>query len=587
LKYGVRLKLFLTYVAVVLTVVVASGIYLGTSLPARIESSIDNELLHHARTAREMIQQHAGPMEIGSIDPLADCLGNAASARVTVIAGDGRVLGDSDLSLEQVRAIENHGTRPEVLQAIEEGRGLTKRYSTTLETWMVSIAVPYQHGEDRGVVRVSRPLHEVDRAVSELGILLIIAGLLGIGLALVMSILASHFMSRPLRQVVKSARALAEGTSQTRIAVPSEDELGGLAFSINHLSQELQRLVNTLAEERDRFEAVLEGMDEGVLALDDKQRITHINQSALALLGLSEEPVGNSLLETARVPGLQELAANASAGKPGSLEFDLAGKNPRRILAHATPQRATGGTVVVIQDVTELRRLERVRQDFIANVSHELRTPVSVIRANSETLLNGALEDRGEARKFLEALQRNAERLSNLIADLLDISRIESGRYPTGLKSVSVAAAVRYVLEAFEKDAREKNLSMLADVDEDLRVLADEKALGQILSNLVDNAVKYTPAEGRVTIQARMKEKKVRIEVRDTGLGIEPRHRDRIFERFYRVDTGRSREMGGTGLGLSIVKNLAEAMHGKVGLEPDSPKGSVFFVILPAAESPA
>jgi len=587
LKYGVRLKLFLTYVAVVLTVVVASGIYLGTSLPARIESSIDNELLHHARTAREMIQQHAGPMEIGSIDPLADCLGNAASARVTVIAGDGRVLGDSDLSLEQVRAIENHGTRPEVLQAIEEGRGLTKRYSTTLETWMVYIAVPYQHGEDRGVVRVSRPLHEVDRAVSELGILLIIAGLLGIGLALVMSILASHFMSRPLRQVVKSARALAEGTSQTRIAVPSEDELGGLAFSINHLSQELQRLVNTLAEERDRFEAVLEGMDEGVLALDDKQRITHINQSALALLGLSEEPVGNSLLETARVPGLQELAANASAGKPGSLEFDLAGKNPRRILAHATPQRATGGTVVVIQDVTELRRLERVRQDFIANVSHELRTPVSVIRANSETLLNGALEDRGEARKFLEALQRNAERLSNLIADLLDISRIESGRYPTGLKSVSVAAAVRYVLEAFEKDAREKNLSMLADVDEDLRVLADEKALGQILSNLVDNAVKYTPAEGRVTIQARMKEKKVRIEVRDTGLGIEPRHRDRIFERFYRVDTGRSREMGGTGLGLSIVKNLAEAMHGKVGLEPDSPKGSVFFVILPAAESPA
>jgi two-component system phosphate regulon sensor histidine kinase PhoR len=574
-------------VAVVLIVVVASGIYLGSKLSTSIESFIDNELLRHARSARSLIEQHTGPMEIDLVDPLADRLGNAVSARITVIADDGVVLGDSELSLDQVRVIENHGKRPEVLQAIAENQGLSRRYSTTLETWMEYVAVPYRRGEDRGVIRASRPLHEVDRAASALRFLLIITGVLGIGLALVMSILASHFMSRPLRRVVKSARALAEGTSQTRIPVPSEDELGGLAFSINRLSLELQRLVNTLAEERDRFEAVLEGMDEGVLALDGKHRITHINHSALALLGLADEPLGQSLLETVRIPGLQELAANAGAGTRGSLEFDLAGKNPRRILAHATPQRATGGTVVVIQDVTELRRLERVRQDFIANVSHELRTPVSVIRANSETLLNGALEDRNEAQKFLEALQRNAERLSNLIADLLDISRIESGRYPTELKSVSVAAAVRYVLEAFEKDSKDKNLSMLADVDEGLRVLADEKALGQILSNLVDNAVKYTPAGGQVTIQARKDGEQVRIEVRDTGLGIELRHRDRIFERFYRVDTGRSREMGGTGLGLSIVKNLTEAMHGRVGLELNSPKGSTFFVILPPAEKPA
>jgi len=587
LRYGIRLKLFLTYLAIVLLVIITSGIYLGNRLSTRFESLIDNELLRHARSADVLLDQLPGPMEVDTVDLLADRLGESFSARVTMIDEEGTVLGDSELSPEQIQDMGNHGNRPEVVRALSDGQGISVRYSTTRDTNMVYAAVSCRHGDERCVVRVSRPLHEVDQALSSLRLLLVVAGILGVGLALVMSVFTSHFMTRPLRRVVKTTRMLAEGRSQERIPVPSEDELGGLAYSVNQLSSELQGLVNTLAEERNRFHAVLEGMNEGILALDENQRITHINPSAADLLGLSEEPDGKSLLEAVRVPGLRELATRAGGRESGKLEFELPGKSQSRILAMASPQGTSGGCVIVLQDVTELRRLEKVRQDFIANVSHELRTPVSIISANTETLLNGALEDTEKARGFLTALQRNAERLSSLIADLLDISRIESGRYPTDLKRVSVAATVRHTLEAFEKRAEEKNLSIRAEADEDLWVLADEKALGQIFYNLTDNAVKYTASRGEILIRAGRNEKMARIEVCDTGLGIEARHRDRIFERFYRVDTGRSREMGGTGLGLSIVKNLAESMSGAVGIEPNSPKGSIFFVDLPLADEHA
>jgi two-component system phosphate regulon sensor histidine kinase PhoR len=251
------------------------------------------------------------------------------------------------------------------------------------------------------------------------------------------------------------------------------------------------------------------------------------------------------------------------------------------MLASVTVQKGGGGTVVVLHDVTELRRLETIRQDFVANVSHELRTPVSVIRANTETLLNGALEEPQRARDFLEALQRNSERLSNLIADLLDISRIDSGQYQMDIQKVSIAAVVRQTLEALELPAKRKKLKVEKVVDEKLQALADEKALHQVVLNLVDNAVKYTSEGGNVKIQAAGHDDRLRIEVADDGPGIEPRHRDRVFERFYRIDAGRSREMGGTGLGLSITKNLVETMGGQIGVEPNHPNGTIFWFSLP------
>ncbi len=349
------------------------------------------------------------------------------------------------------------------------------------------------------------------------------------------------------------------------------------------MAAELESTVATLAAERSRFEAVLESMDEGVVAVDEAQQLTMINRAALGLLSLSIEQGGSTLAERIPIPTLHELVQRALAGHPERREFETRTTPPRQVLAYASPLRNQQGAVVVMHDVTEIRRLERIRRDFVANVSHELRTPVSIIRANAETLLDGAIEKPDIARRFLDAQLRNADRLAALLADLLEISRIEAGTYETAPDVLPIAPVVEHTIDNVEQLAKEKNIAISSEVPEDMSAWADEQALEQVLLNLVDNAVKYTPAGGKIVVRAVPRGDHVRIEVEDNGPGIEPRHRARVFERFYRVDKGRSREVGGTGLGLAIVKHLAEAMEGQVGVEPAAPHGSIFWIHLPAS----
>ena len=264
-------------------------------------------------------------------------------------------------------------------------------------------------------------------------------------------------------------------------------------------------------------------------------------------------------------------------------EFELQAIPPKTVLSRVTPLVGSGGAVVVAYDVTEMRRLETMRRDFVANVSHELRTPVSVIRANAETLLDGALEEEKAARVFVQAVLRNSERLSNLIADLLDLSRIEAGHYEVLESRLNLHAIVHRVAESVKHKLEMKEMVLEISVEEHLEALGDAQALEQVLINLVENGIKYTPKGGRFLLRAQAVPDKVRIEVHDNGPGIAPEHRPRIFERFYRVDPGRSKEMGGTGLGLAIVKHLVGAMNGEVGMEPVEPNGSTFWVELPKA----
>jgi len=582
LKLGFRSTVLL--IALILALAVFSAVLLKSELRLQLESGVESELLRNAKAARELILASSGENSLP--ETLADRLGEIISARVTVIAADGRVLGDSELSAKQISEADNHGYLPEVLEALSEGQGRSKRYSATLRTEILYVAVPFRHENYQGVVRIAKPLHEVSLALKRLQLPLFLAAVLGVGTAILISIYMSHFMSGRLRNLVENARMLAEGRAVEQgrgmIAIPSKGELGRLAGSINRMALELERLMSTLAWERDRFEAVLEGMSEGVLALDKNRHVTHINSAALSLLGLSEAPTGRMLLEVVRSPDLSALISKSEIAEAGTVEFELPGKKFRRLKATVTPQRATGGTVVVFHDITELRRLETVRKDFIANVSHELRTPVSVIQANAETLLASELEIKPRALEFLEALQRNAERLSSIIADLLDISQIESGQYIIEPSAIQIEEAVRKTLENVQARAEAKHLAVEADLKSDIFVLADAKALDQILFNLVDNAVKYTPEGGHIVVRAYLADSKAHIEICDDGYGIESEHRDRVFERFYRADAGRSREMGGTGLGLSIVKNLTEAMNGQAGLSHGRPRGSVFWVTLPA-----
>ncbi|MCO4774002.1 MAG: PAS domain-containing protein, partial [Deltaproteobacteria bacterium] len=398
-----------------------------------------------------------------------------------------------------------------------------------------------------------------------------------------MSALASWFLSRSANRLLADARQI-RADRDRRIDPARVGEFAGLAESVNHVLDDLQGTMSALESQNQRMEAVLQGMGEPVLALDPQHVITLSNRAAVEVLGLSDPPLGRKVFDVLPAPELERLNFEGQRGKsgPSSVELELGGL---RLLAQATRQRDGSGSVLVLHDITGIRRLEKMRRDFVANVSHELRTPVAVLQANAETLLDGALDERGIAEKLVEAIHRQTGRLSSLVADLLDISRIEAGQYHLEVEPVSVAHLCRQSVDEMERPASTRRVQVQLDVQTNLWALADSKAIDQILTNLLDNAIKYGRPGGSVTLRTLEAGSHVRFEVQDDGPGIDRKHHSRLFERFYRVDKGRSRGMGGTGLGLSIVKHLVETMGGHVGYRPASPHGSVFWLELPAVAS--
>jgi two-component system phosphate regulon sensor histidine kinase PhoR len=403
-------------------------------------------------------------------------------------------------------------------------------------------------------------------------------GMMTFAVVLLAGVVAVAWLRPTTRALVVATRDLVR---DTRKRIPGEiggpdDELRELGEWVNALAEDADEGHRALAHERALLAAVAEGMTHGVIAIDDDHRIELINDSAREMLGVTASPIGEPLIEFVRLPEIRDLID----GELGSVIDVKLPLGPRALIRIAR-KYGTGGCVLLLEDVTAMRRLETVRRDFVANVSHELRTPVAVIRANAETLLAGAKDDPVMAAKLVDGLHRNAERLSRILADLLDLSRLEAGQYRLELASVPIRAGVDQALTAVEAPAAARKVTVDVRIPDDLRVRADAKALDQILVNLIDNAVKYTRAEGRVWVEARDEGDKVRIEVRDDGPGIAEKHRARVFERFYRADPSRSREAGGTGLGLSIVKHLVESMGGQVGVDPNTPTGTVFWLRLP------
>ena len=443
----------------------------------------------------------------------------------------------------------------------------------------------------RGWVQVSARPQDIVTWERKLWLMVVIAMMVGLGIAISVGAAAARVTSKALQRLTSHAR---EMTSTPKREKREET----WALSMARLTDDLEQSVDALARERDRFSAVLESMEEAVVALDADQTIQLINGTAQEFFApqfrlLEGDVIGQRVTSILAMPGLLDLLEMGARGERGQRELDVAGPPLRRVMARITPRGEGEGSVLVFHDVTELRRLETVRRDFIANVSHELRTPVSVIMLNAETLMGDdtLLATSPEAGRFLDGLYRNAERLARLISDLLDISRLEAGRFGLDREPVSVFGAVLRVLDVLEERALEKEQSLETDIDIDLLVDADPKALDQILFNLIENAIKYAPQNGSVIVRASKREDElvpgaedvVRIEVLDDGPGLSAEHRSRIFERFYRVDDGRSRDVGGTGLGLAIVKHLASAMGGRTGVMPNTPKGSNFWVRLAQA----
>ncbi len=385
-------------------------------------------------------------------------------------------------------------------------------------------------------------------------------------------------LRRDLREVITATKGVVRDTTR-RVPIgdaPPGDEVRELSEWVNFLADDATKSHHALARERALLAAVADTLNQGVIAVDADHRIELLNDAARKMLGVSSTPVGMPLIEFMRVPQAFELIDSVEAAQA---EVQLP-NGPRTLIRVGRKWEDDEGRVLLLEDVTAMRRLETMRRDFVANVSHELRTPVAVIRANAETLLAGAKDDPVMGAKLIDAIHRNSERLARILADLLDLSRLDAGQYRMELAPVSLKSISEQSLTAIEPQAAARAVEVKVQIPDGLMVKGEAKALDQIFVNLIDNAVKYTKAGGHVWVEARPDGDRVRVEVRDDGPGIADKHRERVFERFYRADPSRSREAGGTGLGLSIVKHLVESMGGEVGVEPNIPNGSIFWVRL-------
>lgn len=519
-------------------------------------------------------------------------------ARVTLIASNGRVLADSD---EPSHMMENHAHRPEIAAALANGNGHSMRFSATLGRDLLYFAqrVP-QPGAEPLILRLSIPVRQVAQGFSRFRRDFLAIALISLLVASGIAILWARGMSRHLRQMVDFAQGVSRGAMTAHLRIASQDEIGELAAALNAMTDSLKETLHRLEREGERVRTIMESMAEGLLVIDGQGRISLANPAAEGLLGLKKgEASGRTPLEAVRSHDLDELVKAADREKGGaSAEITLIAPRRRILAGTAVALRKTGdapqGTVLVLRDVTELKRLEEVRMEFVMNVSHELRTPLTAIRGYVETLLDGGLKDGEEAQRFLEIIHRHAERLGRLLNDLLDLSNIELERAPLHCRPLALPEIVRQALTTLTPLAEQKGVELTAAVPDELpSILADRDRLFQILVNLVDNAVKYTPEGGLVRLRAAIlpttptqgthSQSVVEIVVEDTGIGIPRKDLPRITERFYRVDKARSREQGGTGLGLAIVKHLVQAHGGTLTIESELGKGTRVRVTFPTA----
>jgi two-component system phosphate regulon sensor histidine kinase PhoR len=580
-------QIFLAYGLLVVLALVLLGSSVLASAEQQMLQQVEHELRSTAMLLREAVHDRKPEDEKARLAALRKDLG----VHITLIGGDGHVcLGTDD---DDPSAMENHAHRPEIEEARTQEFGRATRDSATTGEALMYVAVRVEEPDSQvAFVRVARPVTDIRAQVARLhGVVWTAAGITA-GLALILAYVLAARMAQPLRDVVEGAQRIARGEYGLKVYIDRADEVGSLAQAFNHMSDQLGRQFGQLDEDRQQLRAVLSSMVEGVIAIDATQRVLFANDRAGQMLEFAaRQAPGRRLWEVVRRRPLQDLVRRLLSQPRGESEsLECGGPSNKTFAVHVTqlPGDPVRGAVLVFHDTTELRRLERLRQDFVANVSHELKTPLSVIAACVETLLDGGVEDVANRGRFLERIAEQANRLHALILDLLSLARIESGADHLALEDVPLEAAVRNCVQRHEERARGKGqqLEVAAPAAGPLVAWGDEEAVREILDNLVDNALKYTPQGGVIRLRWWAEAETCGLEVSDTGIGIPESELPRIFERFYRVDKARSRELGGTGLGLSIVKHLAQAMQGSVRAASEIGKGTTFTVTLPRSAAP-
>ncbi len=593
-------RLYAGYVAIILISTVIVGLLVGQQVASNgmdeIQKSltIQSEML--AELSRSALARDVAPAKITALQETIKVLGQRSGSRLTVVGFDGEVLADSQ---ESPSNMDNHSGRPEIAGARKTGYSSSTRFSQTLNQNMRYLATRVDRGDVAlGIVRVSVPLTDIERKATQLWWLVLLGATTSAVAALVLGFYFAKRFTDPLRSMTEIAEAISQGDYDRRLSVAHRDEIGTLAEAFNRMARSSAERVLEITTERNRLARILASMAEGVIGIDTERKVIHANDAARKMLGphsaganVSQRHHSDEFYELrwedVRIPEVIESVEKAFNSRQGTkTQVRRAGAGHDLIVdINVSPLLAEGqvsGVLVVLNDISEVANLERIRRDFVANASHELKTPITAIRGLTETMLDDADMDDDTKNRFVEKISAQSMRLSVLVSDLLTISRLESDQSENNTNSFDLQELIKRSVSAVQSACHEKQLALEFESREAACPFAgDAQSISQLVDNLMDNAIKYTPAGGRITARLLQTDSLIRLEIEDTGIGIDSQAQQRVFERFYRVDKARSRGLGGTGLGLSIVKNIAEEHDGTVQIESEPGSGSRFIVEFP------
>jgi len=593
-------QLYSVFLAVTLPALVAVTWYYSSALRSFYYEQARSELGSLAYFAAEQVSSMLDTGETDELDQLCKRLGGAndvlTRTRVTVILPSGKVIGDSD---EDPAMMKSHSDRPEIVDALEKGSGWSIRPSPTLGIKMMYVAIPVRKQDKAvAVVRISVAATAIDRALGDIHTKILWGGFAVAACAAALSLAISSRISRPLVNMEQIAQRFAQGQLDLRVPIPAPSELAALANALNEMARQLHDKITTITSQRNELEAVLSSMIEGVVAVDHGGHIVSINRAAAELLSVDPVHVqGRNIEEAVRQADIHQFVRTTLESKePTEAEVSLQIEGERFFQLHGArvpnvtggrPQGASGGAgaVIVLHDITRMRRLEDVRRDFVANVSHELKTPTTSIQGFVEALLEKGVDDPEQTKRYLEIIAKHSDRLNSIIEDLLSLSRLEEDQEQRRIlfENASLRPALAAAIELLGPKAEQKKITVEVICADDIEARVNPALIEQAVFNLVDNAIKYSEPGDAVTVSAERTDTEIAVSVQDHGCGIDRKHLPRIFERFYVVDKGRSRKLGGTGLGLAIVKHIAQVHGGSVTVKSALGKGSTFTIHLPVA----
>jgi two-component system, OmpR family, phosphate regulon sensor histidine kinase PhoR len=583
MSHSIRWRIALPYVGLILVTMLALGVYLSSFVRQTYINDLESKLADEARMIGDVITPDLET--IGStpdLDLQAKHWASILNARVTIIAPDGTVWGESD---EDRALMTNHSDRPEVIKALADGVGSSSRFSQTLGYPMLYTAVRVSENQKTlALVRIALPLQKVSANIANLQRILIAVTLVVTLLAVLLATLIAGRISRPVRLLTQSAWQMTSINPVDQPISHDKDEINQLTSVFNNMSVRLADKIKDLETERATLEAVLQKMTDGVLIVDAHGDVQLVNPAAGKMFSITQsKAIKKPLIEVVRHHQPVEMWQRCrDSGETQAVDFEVGNRLSLLGIATSLSPAIYGSTLLLFQDMTRQRQIETMRRDFISNVSHELRTPLAALKALTETLQGGALEDPPAAHRFLEQMETEVDSLSLMVSELLELSRIESGRVPLSLVSTRPIDIVTPAFERLSLQAERAGLILTIECPDDLPpVLADVTRVQQVVVNLLHNAIKFTPLGGQVTVRADQQDHAVQFTVTDTGIGIAAEDLPRIFERFYKVD--RSRATSGTGLGLAIARHLVEAHGGRIWVESEVGKGSTFYFTIPLA----